>query len=85
VGLVVYYYLHEKGLYLTAVPVNRPVLKAVNLARPPRRRSGRRSSCGAGRLNRAFLTPRRVGARLPRGRALEAVPRGPLGAAQCNT
>jgi hypothetical protein len=42
VGLVVYYYFHEKGLYLTAVPVNRPVLKTVNLARPPRRRSGRR-------------------------------------------
>jgi hypothetical protein len=42
VGLVVYYYFHEKGLYLTAVPVNRPVFKVVNLARPPRRRGGRR-------------------------------------------
>jgi hypothetical protein len=41
-GLAVHYYFHERGLYLTAVPVNRPVLKTVNLARPPRRRSGRR-------------------------------------------
>jgi hypothetical protein len=27
VGLVVYYYFHERGLHLTVVPVNKPVFK----------------------------------------------------------
>jgi len=30
---VIYYYFHERGVYLTVVRVNKPVFRVVNLAR----------------------------------------------------
>jgi hypothetical protein len=35
-GIVIYYYFHERGVYLTVVRVNKPVFRVVNLARPRR-------------------------------------------------